>query len=244
MRLGDLGDALRFLTRVPLPARASEEPDRSARFGAAAFPLVGLLLGGAALAGDTLAGALPESLRNVGILAGWAVLTGGLHYDGLADTLDALGGRSPVERLRIMRDGAVGSYAVLGLVLIVAAELSALSLLHGEARGRALLAAPVVGRWSMVLAAFGAPRAREEGLGAAFARSLTGVELAIATVIAAAALAALAGARGGIAALVAVAAAAGVRRVARTSFGGVTGDVLGAAGKLGELSTLVVFATT
>ncbi len=240
---GDVGAALRFLTRLPLPARAAEAPDGAVHFGAAAFPLVGLLLGAAAVAGDALAGALPASLRNVGILAGWAVVTGGLHYDGLADSLDALGGRSPEERLRIMRDGAVGSYAVLGLVLVVAAELSALSLLHDAARWRALLVAPAVGRWTMVLAAFGAPCARPEGLGAGFARSLTAAEVAAATAITATSLALLTGLSGGIAALFAAAAAAGVRRLAAASFGGITGDVLGAAGKLGELVTLGLLAS-
>ncbi|MBI2963034.1 MAG: adenosylcobinamide-GDP ribazoletransferase [Deltaproteobacteria bacterium] len=239
----DVGAALRFLTRLPLPARGGGAADGAVRFGAAAFPLVGLLLGAAAVAGDALADALPETLRNVGILAGWAALTGALHYDALADTLDALGGRGVPERLRIMRDGALGSYAVLGLVLVVAGELSALSLLHGETRLRALAVAPAIGRWTMLLAAFRAPPARPDGLGAAFARGLGAAELAAATATAAAALALLAGPSGWIAALLAAALALGVRRLAVASFGGITGDVLGAAGKLGELVTLGVLAS-
>jgi adenosylcobinamide-GDP ribazoletransferase len=145
----DFVDALRFLTRVPMPAAAGVPG-----FGARAFPLVGLLLGATAVAIDALLGAVDPGVRNVAILAAGAVLTGAIHYDGLADVLDAAGAATREERLRIMRDGTVGVFAVLGLIFVVAAELAALSALHGDIRWRALLLAPVVGRAAMVLSAF------------------------------------------------------------------------------------------
>src|SRR5882724_9125205 len=174
-------DALRFLTRLPMPA-AAELPG----FGARAFPLVGLVLGAASVAVDFALGSLDLGIRNVAILAVSAVLTGVLHYDGLADCLDALGGATTEERLRIMRDGAIGTFAVLGLVLVVAAELAALSALVGGMRWRVLLAAPMLGRAAMLCCALDAPLARADGLGAGFVRALTRSDVIVAWAAAAA----------------------------------------------------------
>jgi cobalamin synthase len=54
----------------------------------------------------------------------------------------------------------------------------------------------------------------------------------------------VAGARGWLAALLVAATAAGVRRLAVSAFGGVTGDVLGAAGAIAETVALVFWAAT
>jgi adenosylcobinamide-GDP ribazoletransferase len=230
--------ALRFLTRAPLPA-----PAASARFGAAAFPVVGLLLGVAALVVDRLASPLPAAVRDVAVLAAWAWMTGAIHYDGLADTLDALGVTGREERLRIMREGAVGVFAALSLVLIVAAELAALGELRGDARAGALLAAPVLGRWAMVATGACAPCARSEGLGAAFAREVGRRDLAVATLLTVLVLVSAGGARGVVACVLVGLGAAALRRLATSAFGGVTGDVIGASGVLAETLGLVVLAS-
>jgi adenosylcobinamide-GDP ribazoletransferase len=237
-------DALRFLTRLTLPAVSEPTGHPHLRFGAAAFPLVGALLGVVAAGVDVGAAAVPQGLRNVGILALWAAATGGLHYDGLADVLDALGGRDVEDRLRIMRDGTVGTFAVLGLVLVVAAELCALSLLHGSARLHALVAAPILGRWAMLLTAFSAPSARSEGLGREFVRRLSGAEVLLATATTGIGLVLLYGAPVPSVWLLVALAAGGVRLLAGGRFGGVTGDVLGASGKIGEALALAWFAAT
>lgn len=237
IRPADVADALRFLTRLPLP------PGRAGTvgFGAAAFPIVGLMLGGLAVVLDVAIGVLPESVRAIAVLALWAGLTGALHYDGLADVLDALGARTREERLRVMRDSAVGTFAVLGLVLVVAAELAALAALAGGARLRALVVAPTLGRLAMLLAAFAAPRAREDGLGAEFVRRLEARDVVVAGLLALASSVLVAGARGLVACVVAGLVALAVRSQAVRAFGGVTGDVLGACGKLTEAAVLVLW---
>jgi adenosylcobinamide-GDP ribazoletransferase len=236
--LDELVCALRFLTRLPLVA-----PTAPARFGAAAFPVVGLVLGAAGVAVDRLAAPLPGTVRDVVVLATWAWMTGAIHYDGLADTLDALGVSGREERLRVMRDGTVGAFAVLSLVLIVAAELAALGELDGGARTGALLAAPVLGRWAMVATGARAPSARAEGLGAAFSREVGRRDLAVATLLAFFVPVLAAGARGVVACLLVAVGAAALRRIAASAFGGVTGDVIGASGVLAETLSLVVLAT-
>ncbi|MGH7896555.1 MAG: adenosylcobinamide-GDP ribazoletransferase [Candidatus Binatia bacterium] len=237
----DLGDALGFLTLLPV-ARRRRLADAPVGFGAAAFPLVGLLLGLLAFATDAATGFLPERLRDIEILLVWAIATGALHYDGLADTLDALGGRDREERLMVMRDGSIGSFAALGLLMAVAAKLSALELLGGADRARALLAAPMLGRWAMLVTAFRAPAARPDGLGASFVRTLEPRAIIIATSMIALAISFLAGARGFAVSAIVAAGALLVRRLAVTAFGGVTGDVLGASGEVAEVLALVFFA--
>jgi len=235
----DLVAAVRFLTRVPLPNAPRAD---AGGFGAAAFPLVGLFIGAAGVVVDHLAFAFPDGVRNVAVLATWALLTGALHYDGLADVLDAFGASGREERLRVMRDAAVGVFAVVGLVLLVATELAALAEIDGPGRAGALLAAPAIGRWAMVIAAVDAQSARPDGLGAEFVRALSARDVAVASVIALAVVALVPQRSGWIAFAAAAAGAWGVRLVASRAFGGVTGDVLGACGIVAETLALVVFA--
>jgi adenosylcobinamide-GDP ribazoletransferase len=238
----EIGDALRFLTRLRLRApRVAGDP---LRFGAGAFPLVGALIGAVAAAADLGAHGIPGAFRDVGILAFWAAATGALHYDGLADLLDGLGGDGVEQRLRIMRDGAIGTFAVLGLVLVIAVELGALSRLHGPRRPCALIAAPLLGRWAMLLTAFRARSARPDGLGREFVRRLSGAEVAWATATVAGGLVLLYGTPIPWVWLPVALVAGGVRGLAGARFGGVTGDVLGASGKIGEALALAWFAAT
>jgi adenosylcobinamide-GDP ribazoletransferase len=228
--------ALRFLTRLPL-----SDCGVTRGFGASAFPVVGLLLGLAGLATDVVTGPLPPGLRNVAILVVWTLATGAIHYDGFADVLDALGGSNRHERMRIIRDSAI---AVLGLVLLVATELAALAVLSGRTRAAALVVSPLLGRWAMLLGAFRAASARDEGLGAEFVRSLGSGDVAVATLVTIGLVTVAAGARGWLAVLLVAATTAAVRRLALSIFGGVTGDVLGASGAVAEAVSLVFWAAT
>lgn len=227
-------DALRFLTRVPVPASAS-----APGFGAGAFPLVGAALGLLAVLADALLSPFPSALRSVAIVSLWAAITGALHYDGLADVLDALGPSGRDARLRVMRDPAHGTFALLGIVLVVACDLATLGSIQGSARAAALVVAPTLGRLAMLLTAFQASSAREEGLGAEFVRRLEPGSVLAASVTALL-VALLAGGVSGVMALVvSVLVSISVRAAAARSFGGVTGDVLGASGKLAESAVLI-----
>jgi adenosylcobinamide-GDP ribazoletransferase len=169
-------------------------------------------------------------------LAAGAVLTGVLHLDGLADTADAFGASTRERALEIMRDHAVGAYGTVALVLdlgLKAAALSVLATRHDAVRyavcaTAAARAVPVV--LSSVL-----PYARAAGTGGALGG--TGpVRVAIAVAITVA-LAVVLHAPVTLAAAAAVALVAGV--AARRALGGITGDILGAAAELCEVSALV-----
>src|SRR5690606_5670188 len=133
---------------------------------------VGALAAGAGLLLLLLgAGALLAAVASVAVPA---VLTRGLHLDGLADTADGLGSAKPAgDALRIMKQSDIGPFGVLTLVLVLLAQVAALTQAYGHDGTRGALAAvvsAVVARLALTVAArHGVPSARPEGLGAAVA---------------------------------------------------------------------------
>ncbi len=233
----DLAVATAFLTRLPATACGD-----MARLASAArfFPLVGAGLGLASggAAALTLALGFEVWLAAVLAVAVQVVLTGALHEDGLADTADGLGGgRDRAARLAIMRDSAVGSYAVVTLVLIMTARIGAVASLDGpEETVLALAAGGAVSRAAMVAVMYGLPPVRGDGLARAAGKPSRAalVQSAVIALLCAAPL----GAAG--AALIAGAAlgAGVVARLAQRRLGGATGDIFGAAQVTAETAGL------
>jgi adenosylcobinamide-GDP ribazoletransferase len=91
------------------------------------FPLVGLLLGGLSAGCYLLLSQFwPLSVTLVLVLMFHLWLTGAFHEDGLADSLDALGGGYTVEkRLEIMKDSRIGTYGAAALFSVLALKLAA-----------------------------------------------------------------------------------------------------------------------
>ena len=169
-------DGLRFAfgTLTVIPVRVTRWDREAARGGMLCAPLAGLAVGAAA-AGLGLvllflgAGA---PLAAVATVAVPAVLTRGLHLDGLADTADGLGSGKPAEdALRIMKQSDIGPFGVITLVLALLAQVAALAQAYDASWGRGACAAVVsatLARLALTLAArAGVPAARPEGLGAA-----------------------------------------------------------------------------
>ncbi|MFB9465105.1 adenosylcobinamide-GDP ribazoletransferase, partial [Streptomyces cinereospinus] len=165
-----------FGTLTVLPVRVTRWDREAARGGMLCAPLAGLAVGlGAAGLGVLLLllGAGPL-LAAVGGVAVPAVLTRGLHLDGLADTADGLGsGKPAADALRIMKQSDIGPFGVLTLVLVLLAQVAALAQLYAASWARGALAVAVAAcaaRLVLTLAArAGVPAAGPEGLGAAVA---------------------------------------------------------------------------
>lgn len=119
--------ALRFFTRLPVPAwvgHSQDQLDHAARY----FPLVGILVGaiGAAVTWLT-AWLLPLSLAVLLGMAATILATGAFHEDGFSDACDGLGGGwEKAQVLAIMKDSRVGSYGAIGIVLLLLAKWNAL----------------------------------------------------------------------------------------------------------------------
>jgi adenosylcobinamide-GDP ribazoletransferase len=231
--------AVAFLTRIPV--RAELGADDVAR-GTLFFPVVGAAVGAlAGLAADGLEGPLPALAAGAIGVAVAIVLTGALHVDALADTADALGGRSRAQALEIMRDSRIGSFgaAAVGLALLV--ESSAVGGLASTGSAwRPFLVAAALARAVSPPLALVLPYAREApGPGSVLSGRTPWWGAAGAAAIAAGAAVGLEGRDG----LVACAVAAGVGAASyagcRAWLGGVTGDTLGATTQLTEIGCLL-----
>jgi adenosylcobinamide-GDP ribazoletransferase len=158
--------ALQFLTRVPIELHhelAPAELPRSMLY----YPAVGLLIGLVLMVVRiAVARLLPAPLVVLIVLILLIVITGGLHLDGFSDTLDGFyAGRNREDILRIMKDSHIGAMGVIGLVCLLLFKFISLQSLGKEVINTALVLMPVLGRWSMVIAASAAPYARSEGVG-------------------------------------------------------------------------------
>lgn len=235
-----------------------------ARRALAWLPWLGLVVG---LAAGVLAGAVAWGRPGAGLLAAalgvgvWALVTGALHLDGLADTCDGLGSRRPAEgALEVMKRSDIGPMGVVALGFAVLLDVAAAASL-GEplVLGAALALAPMVGRAVVLPATLpGVPAARSSGFGALFAGvtppagAVAGVGGVLAVCAAAgAALGAVGAVAGGPVVGLAVALGAGVAAIGVAAawgralvrrFGGITGDLLGAQVEGAQSVFLVVLA--
>ena len=230
--------AFGFLTILPVGG------GRQASMGAARawFPLAGLALGGA-LAGldwvmDT---AVPPLAVSAILLAALLVLTRGLHVDGFMDACDGLfGGHTREDRLRIMRDSHVGSFAVAGGAALLLLKWSLLVSVPLEVRWELLLLFPCLSRLGMLATMAAFPYARAEGMGAAFLDGRGRWQVAVGLATAGVAAWLLLGGGGlalvGGAVVVALALGWWMSRM----LGGMTGDTYGAVNEAGEAAALLL----
>jgi adenosylcobinamide-GDP ribazoletransferase len=240
----DFLEAVRFLTFIPLPTRNAswEKIGRSTAY----FPLVGALLGSILVLADALLGKIWSRLLVSAVLVVlWAILTGGLHLDGLADTVDGLrGGRGREERLTIMKDSRLGTFGGVAVFCLLALKLAFVNELGPAWCGRGLLLAPTLGRWAMVYGIWAFPSARPGGMGSIFKEHSGLRELVLATVLALVAALSLSLFHlwglvmlGGLWLAVALLGWALTR-----ALGGLTGDTYGALCEVSEVLTLAMVA--
>lgn len=215
-------------------------------------PLVGLVLGGiatgVALLGERGISPLAGAVLAVAVLA---VLTRGLHLDGLADTADGLGPmREPERALQVMHQGDVGPFGVVTLVLTLLVQVASLSDLLAAREGWiALWLAVAVARLAMARTGLpGVPTAEGSSLGAQVAGTVSAPWLAgWAAVLLGLVAVATTGhvdpaVRLAVSALAGLLAAEVLHRRVRRRLGGVTGDVMGAMGESATTVTLLMAA--
>ncbi|MCB5190099.1 adenosylcobinamide-GDP ribazoletransferase [Methylobacillus arboreus] len=228
--------ALGYFTRLPLPPIEHFEPaelNDAARY----FPLVGVLVG--------LAGALvfclslqllPLSVSIVLSMLATVWLTGVFHEDGLADTMDGLGGGWTREQaLAIMKDSRIGSYGAIALLLALMLKFTSLSHIKIEILPFVMVAAHAVSRLAAVLVIARQEYVREEGKAKPLASKLSLTSLWVAIVLGLAPMLLLPVDQWPALLLVAVVWLWFSRKLSRR-LGGYTGDCLGAMQQLTELA--------
>ena len=246
MILTDILSALGFLTVIPV----GQQKLTAERMAAvtALFPLVGLLIGGVLVGFDFLVkGLLPRQVTDALIIAFLAVITGGLHLDGIADTADGLiGGKGDREKaLAIMKDSRTGAMGVIAIALLLLVKFMALDSIPSVLRPGALLLAPALSRWGQVLVSYGSRPARSENsLAGSFITYIKPAHFIAASILAVVFGVVFGGATG-LASVAAVAIACLLLKLLfNYSIGGETGDTIGASSEITEALVFVIFSAT
>jgi len=235
--LRDISGAISWLTVVSVPARDDSNPVRW-------FPLVGWLYAAVALAiafGGTIVGDghFGQFIIGWAIVGAWALMSRFLHWDGLADTADAIwGGNDVTRRLEIMHDSRTGSFGVIAVVLVAMAQVIAVTAVFVSRDWWALAAAPILGRFAASVSLWTIKPARTEGLAAHLAVREGVAAWTVALLTCGAVLFAPTPERLLLFAVGVTFALLGPRVMAR-AVGGVTGDILGASVLLVETTVLV-----
>jgi adenosylcobinamide-GDP ribazoletransferase len=166
-----------------------------------------------------------------------------VHLDGLADSADALGAGSNRGRaLEIMRDSRIGSFGAVALFFVLALKVVALGGASGAARYAAIYLAPGLARWAMVATAYRVDYLRAEGAGGTLLGRGDPHSLIIASMTVVVSVLPVIGLGALGACIVAIALAWVLRALCLRWLGGVTGDLIGAAGEIVE--TAVILAVT
>lgn len=222
---------------IPCPFRKWDEKARSRML--VFFPVIGLLLGALWM----LLGHLPGSVLTAAVLTAFPfVFSGFLHLDGFMDCCDAILSRRELpQRQKILKDSHVGSFAVIGVVLLILLQFAAFLQLTDC---RALLLIPVCSRCAAALAVMAfAPMEKSQYAGAFAEEKKTAPTIVLLLMLAAALTAGwfFLGGRTfclGVCALVTLLAAL----LGSRQLGGMSGDVSGFALTLGELAGVICLA--
>ena len=227
--------ALHFLTIIQtkraLPLDATD-CGRSAVF----FPLIGLLLGALVWGADwVLRPVLPTTGLSITLAGLLAVVSRGVHLDGVVKSTGALFGSSGSERR---------TYAPLGVLVLfflLACKVWALDMLLGGYRDIALLLGPMLGRWACVVMAYSSRPARTEGPGTTFVHGVQFNEFALSSLIALGVLFTLIEIAGIALVLPLGGLIIGFTLFCNSRLGGVAGEQWGAMAELVETAALCLF---
>ncbi|MFN4336450.1 MAG: adenosylcobinamide-GDP ribazoletransferase [Candidatus Nitrosocaldus sp.] len=217
------------------------------------FPLIGILLG---IIIGSIALLLSSVIQNgmivaLIVIAITLLLTGMHHTDALADFADGVMAKgSREDKIRALRDPAIGSAGASILILYLLGLFVALSTLDGMSMLKAIVVSECIAKYSMVLQA-SIGRAAWEGMGAPFVRAMKGKDcrsvnwqrLLIATIVTVGVAYAILHQLGIYAFIGSIAMAILLLAVANKNFGGISGDLFGATNELSRLTSLLIITS-
>ena len=230
--------AFGFLTVLPVPQK-KEWSDLDFGRSALFYPLTGALIGlGAAVSYRLLSAVFEKPIAAFLTLIVWILLSGGLHWDGLADCFDGFGcSAGPERRLEIMKDPRLGTYGALGIFCSLILKWLCIRYLPDK---NSLLFFPLIGasaRWAMLFL-LRRPLANPKGL-AAMLKNHCPQRIALYAAPLPILLAAVYGRTGFLYLLLNLILTELLGRIAQKKIGGINGDVLGFSIELAEIVLLL-----
>ena len=239
--LKEIGSIFSFLTIIPANNTDIETVAKHMYIFPIVGILIGLLVGSFALGLSVFLDPLIVSLLVVGALT---VITGIHHTDGLADFSDGLMTKGKKEKkLQAMKDVSTGSAGIVSVVLYIVGMIIAISLMKDFVLFQALLLSEIVAKFSMVLLA-SIGNSAAVGSNSPFVQIMRDKKkLVIAGIITIIPLVIIGESTGLIVFASAIVVTIFILTISTRSFGGITGDVLGATNEITRLSSLVIFAS-
>jgi adenosylcobinamide-GDP ribazoletransferase len=206
------------------------------------FPVVGALIGVALAATGVVFVwiGVDDRITAVFILFLLVLITGGLHLDGLADTVDGFFcGKGQEDMLRIMREPSAGPFGMTAIFLVLIGKFAALWHVLQFGNVATIIPVFVFSRWGMAFASFEAVYPRVTGSGKAFIGKVAPVTLMFSVLFALALTFFIS--RKSIVPFfsITVFVAYFIRHLSDSKIGGVTGDVLGAINEITETVLLM-----
>ncbi|OGV97546.1 MAG: cobalamin 5'-phosphate synthase [Nitrospinae bacterium RIFCSPLOWO2_02_FULL_39_110] len=235
--------SIQFLTIINIQNSRGTDYEKRLRGTTIFFPFVGLLIGIILFLTAKLSSLLlPLSVSDALVLIVLIIITGGLHIDGFADTIDGFaGGKDKENILIIMKDSRIGTFGVTGLIMFLMTKYLAIQSLPVDSKYLILTVMPVFGRWSVLPMGLLFEYARTGGgTGKAFAGSIKLKEFIIGTILSSVIIVSLLGVKGFLMIAVIFIATLIIGRYSENRIGGITGDVFGATIEINELITIIM----
>ncbi len=170
---------LTFLTRIPAKINFDVEYDDYVK-GVFFVPFIALIIGAPLYFMDMLDGFINPYALSFLILLTYVYLSGGLHIDGMADTMDALGSNRKRERMmEIMSDPRMGTFGVLTIVMYCLGMI----IFIPQVPRASILLFPLAGRGASILCAATHKYAKEQGLGKSYIDGSKGAYILLSVIL-------------------------------------------------------------
>ena len=239
--LKEIGSVFSFLTIFP---SSNSTLDNIAKY-MYIFPIVGIVIG--LLIGSFgfgLSFFLDPLLVSLLVVASITIITGIHHADGLADFADGLMVKGSKDRkLKAMKDLSTGSAGIVAIALYLIGLVIAISLTSGFDLFKAILISEILAKFSMVLMA-SLGNSASLGSNSPFVKIMKDKKkLVIAFLIMIVPVILIGETTGLVMFGVTVTLTIFLLVLSTRSFGGITGDVLGATNEFTRLASLMVFVS-
>ncbi|CBZ02695.1 adenosylcobinamide-GDP ribazoletransferase [Clostridium botulinum] len=240
--LNDFLLMIQFFTRIPVNKNLQCEKENF-KGGAFFLPVVAFIIGGMEfLIYLGLKNFLPANVIIVLLILFTAMVTGGLHMDGLADTCDGFFSLRDKERIiEIMKDSRIGSYGTIALIIDLLLKYQLLYSLVLKGYSIAIVLAPIIGRISILFLCLSKRTAKKNGSGNIFIGNMSKPIIFFITTIVLALSTYFLGLRATIIPFIGVLLITYLLYLlCLNKINGLTGDTLGACNELGEITFLLI----